>query len=211
MPSRLRQLGMRLPPAQSSARAPIPGCRRTCFRIVVATGKPAPELGRCGVVNSRSQPDFERFYEAEKDRCLRAFTASTGSRELAEELIAEAFARAFARWPAVSRHPAPAACVMRVAYNLNVSWWRRRRREVPLDLAFEGAWVDDAAGPESTALLATLPERQRQVLALRVFLDLDTRQTADVLGIAEGTVTAHLYRATSDVRRRLAAETTERI
>ena len=99
---------------------------------------------------------------------------------------------------------------MRVAYNLTVSWWRRRRREVPLDTAYETAWLDDTSGPESTALLATLPERQRQVLALRVFLDLDTRQTADVLGIAEGTVTAHLHRATSNVRRRLAAEATER-
>jgi DNA-directed RNA polymerase specialized sigma24 family protein len=45
-----------------------------------------------------------------------------------------------------------------------------------------------------------LPARQRQVIALRVFLDLDTARTAQVLGIAPGTVTAHLARATAALR-----------
>jgi len=52
-------------------------------------------------------------------------------------------------------------------------------------------------------LLRALPERQRQVFALRVFLDLDTETTADTLGIATGTVTAHLHRATTALRARL--------
>jgi DNA-directed RNA polymerase specialized sigma24 family protein len=41
------------------------------------------------------------------------------------------------------------------------------------------------------------------VVVLRVFLDLDTRTTADVLGIAPGTVTAHLARAVSTLREHL--------
>ncbi|MGZ4150307.1 MAG: RNA polymerase sigma factor [Actinomycetota bacterium] len=36
---------------------------------------------------------------------------------------------------------------------------------------------------------------QRDVVALRIVLGYDTAQTAQVLGIAEGTVTAHLFRA----------------
>jgi DNA-directed RNA polymerase specialized sigma24 family protein len=44
------------------------------------------------------------------------------------------------------------------------------------------------------AALRRLPEQQRQVIALRLFLDLDTAGTAEVLGIAPGTVTAHLAR-----------------
>jgi RNA polymerase sigma-70 factor (ECF subfamily) len=51
--------------------------------------------------------------------------------------------------------------------------------------------------------LARLPERQRQVIALRIFLDLDTAATAQVLGIAPGTVTAHLSRALSALRQDL--------
>lgn len=86
---------------------------------------------------------------------------------------------------------------MRTAYNLGVSRWRRHRRERPLDEAGVGSHRDDLAGVDNAGLIAALPERQRQVLALRVFLDLDTRQTAEVLGIAQGTVTAHLHRATT--------------
>jgi RNA polymerase sigma-70 factor (ECF subfamily) len=51
--------------------------------------------------------------------------------------------------------------------------------------------------------LAALPRRQREVVALRVFLDLDTRETARVLGIAQGTVTAHLARAIAALRAEL--------
>jgi len=49
--------------------------------------------------------------------------------------------------------------------------------------------------------LRRLPARQREVVALRVLLDLDTETTAEVLGIAPGTVTAHLYRAVAALRR----------
>ena len=37
-------------------------------------------------------------------------------------------------------------------------------------------------------------------MALRVFLDLDTRQTAEALDLAPGTVTAHLHRALTALR-----------
>jgi RNA polymerase sigma factor (sigma-70 family) len=50
------------------------------------------------------------------------------------------------------------------------------------------------------AALMRLPARQRQVIALRLFLDLDTRQTAQVLGIAPGTVKEHLGRALASLR-----------
>ena len=50
------------------------------------------------------------------------------------------------------------------------------------------------------AALLRLPARQRQVVALRLFLDLDTERTAQVLGIAPGTVQAHLGRAMASLR-----------
>ena len=46
-----------------------------------------------------------------------------------------------------------------------------------------------------------LPARQKEVVALRLLLDLDTDTTAQVLGIAAGTVTAHLSRAVTALRR----------
>ena len=48
------------------------------------------------------------------------------------------------------------------------------------------------------AALMRLPGRQRQVVALRLFLDLDTSRTAEMLGIAPGTVQARLGGAILD-------------
>jgi RNA polymerase sigma-70 factor (ECF subfamily) len=151
--------------------------------------------------------DFADFYASARDDCLRAVFASVGDRQEAEELIAEAFARAWARWAAVSRHPAPRAWVVRTALNTRVSWWRRRHREVCVpDGALDGASDGGLGSVEDRVLMSMvlrLPDRQRQVVALRLFLDLDTAQTADVLGIAAGTVTAHLARAIAALRQEL--------
>ena len=130
-----------------------------------------------------------------------------GDRALAEDLTAEAFARAYASWRKVSRHPAAKAWVVRTALNTHVSWWRRRKREVAWDAGIDradGAEPALALDPAILAALRALPTRQRQVLALRIFLDLDTEATARALGIAPGTVTAHLSRGTAALRGALA-------
>ena len=153
--------------------------------------------------------EFEEFYAARRDPCLRAVFAAVGDRDLAEEAVAEAFARAWAAWPQLRRHPAPSAWIVRTALNARVSWWRRRRREVALEVDSAGpasAEPDGDLGLDPALLVALrrLPQRQREVLAMRVLLDLDSRSTAKALGIAEGTVTAHLARATATLRSQLA-------
>jgi RNA polymerase sigma factor (sigma-70 family) len=152
---------------------------------------------------------FAEFYACARDDCLRTVLAITGDRQ-AEEYVAEAFARAWASWRTVGTHPAPRAWVVRTALNLRISYWRRHRREVPDDQdAFpvvDGAAAGPDPGvvdPQIIAALAALPERQRQVIALRFLLDLDTAGTAQMLGIAPGTVTAHLARAVSTLRAQL--------
>jgi RNA polymerase sigma-70 factor (ECF subfamily) len=148
--------------------------------------------------------EFVEFYEANKDACLRAVAVSVADRDLAEELVGEAFTRAWTRWSKVRQHPAPAAWVVRVALNTRVSWWRRRRSEVPLDEHDAGhVDVTHVLDRDTTAALLLLPQRQREVVALRFLLDLDTATTAEVLGVAPGTVTAHLARAMSALRRQL--------
>lgn len=54
------------------------------------------------------------------------------------------------------------------------------------------------------AALQRLPVRQRQVITLRVLLDLDTKGTARVLGISQPTVRAHLHRAIAAMRSQVA-------
>ena len=81
---------------------------------------------------SHDETEFAEFFQASWDSCLTAVAASTGSVPLAEDQVAEAFARAWASWRKVSRHPAPTAWVVRTALNAGASWWRRRGRELPL-------------------------------------------------------------------------------
>jgi len=152
--------------------------------------------------------DFASFYLRSRDDCLRTVVASTGDLDQARDLVDEAFARAWASWRKVRRHPAPRAWVVRTALNAGVSAWRRRPREVPLtgDAGFPAASeADGLVDRDIMAALLRLPERQRQVVALRLFLDLDTAATAEVLGIAPGTVTAHLARAIATLRAELPA------
>jgi RNA polymerase sigma factor (sigma-70 family) len=157
--------------------------------------------------------DFAEFYRRSVDDCLRTVLVSVGDRDTAQDLVDEAFARALASWRTVSRHPAPAAWVIRTALNANVSWWRRRRREVTVadpglvaNPAAAEVTADSSVDPAIMAALLRLPARQRQVVALRLFLDLDTGRTADVLGIAPSTVKAHLARALASLRNDLMPE-----
>lgn len=131
----------------------------------------------------QEQSEFTRFYETSRDVCLRAVIASVGGRELAEDLVAEAFARAWTSWRKVSQ------C-------------RPRRREVALGDLDASATADLGQGvdPAIVAALRRLPTRQREVIALRVFVDLDTPTTAAILGIAPGTVKEHLSRAVKALR-----------
>lgn len=164
-------------------------------------------IGRLAALRvvSNEQTEFDEFFQASWAPCLRAVVAVVGSPQLAEDQVAEAFTRAWASWRKVSRHPAPQAWVVRTALNTGASWWRRRRRELPLadhDVTVPG---DLGAGLDATLLLALwrLPPRQRQVIALRIFLDLDIDTIARQLGIEAGTVRTHLSRGVTALRHEL--------
>ena len=74
------------------------------------------------------QLDFAEFYRRFKDECLLTVLVSVGDQDTARELVAEAFARAWASWQKVAKHPAPEAWVVRTALNAGISRWRRPSR-----------------------------------------------------------------------------------
>lgn len=156
--------------------------------------------------------DFAEFYRASRDVCLRAVLAGVGDRDTADDLVAEAFARACASWRTVSAHPAPAAWVVRTALNTHVSWWRHRRRELLVSDPGRAAGRPAAepgtgsVDPPIMAALQRLPARQREVVVLRLVLDLDTATTAQTLGVSPNTVMAHMTRALAALRTDLAPQ-----
>lgn len=147
------------------------------------------------------EDSFAAFFEESWDPCVRAVIASTADPGLAEEQVAEAFARAWASWGRLRHHPAPRAWVVRTALNLGVSRWRKARRELPLR-GHPAAPEAQPSGIEAPLLgaLRRLPTRQREVVVLRVILDLDVETTARLLQMAPGTVRAHLARAMKVLR-----------
>jgi RNA polymerase sigma-70 factor (ECF subfamily) len=151
----------------------------------------------------RERLDFAEFYERSWGPCLKAVLATQASAQMAEDQLAEAFARAWASWWTVRRHPAPRAWVVRTALNVGVSWWRHQRREVALGGQEGSHDTDIGTGGVDDGLLKALrrlPLREREVVVLRLVLDLDTATTARQLGIAPGTVRAHLARAMAALR-----------
>jgi RNA polymerase sigma-70 factor (ECF subfamily) len=157
----------------------------------------------------RGRQEFTEFYTAFRDDCLRIVLVNVGDSQLAEDLVAEAFTRAWLSWRTVREHPVPRAWVVRTALNVHVSWWRRRRHELTVDdpaalSRLQGSHLERSAdlGLDETlaAVLRALPLRQREVITLRVFFDLDTETTAKLLGISPGTVGAHLHRALVTLR-----------
>src|SRR5687767_15890608 len=126
--------------------------------------------------------DFGEFYMASKDMVFRAIVATGGNRAGAEDAVAEAYARACARWSSVRHHPNPTAWVLRTALNVQRSWWRQLRREVPGGVPERSVTAAvELDEPGLRGLIATLPRRQREVVALRVLADLSPEQTAELL------------------------------
>lgn len=143
---------------------------------------------------------FEEFYAEHRDGVLRAVFVSTGQLHAAEDAVSDAFTKALLHWKHLQDHPAKVAWVTRTALNSFRSSWRRGHR-TPAPGPRDG--IDLPAEPMDARLFEAvlrLPERQRQVVGLRLLLDLSTADTASVLDIAPGTVTAHLSRALSSLR-----------
>lgn len=120
----------------------------------------------------------------------------------AEEVVQEAFARAFAAWPRLRNHEDPLPYVRSAVANLARGGLRRRHTVRRTRLAP----VPDTASAESTALareqsrhvadaVRALPRRQRECVVLRYFLESSTSEAAATLGISEGAVKQHLHRA----------------
>jgi RNA polymerase sigma factor (sigma-70 family) len=152
---------------------------------------------------------FARFYADSKHAVYRAVLLARRDPGRAEDAVQEAFARAYAAWDRVRSHPNPVGWVARVALNESVSVARLLRRERPVIPDLPAPAADRPLDAGLVRLVWALPRRQRQVIALRILLELSTEETARVLGIAPGTVTAHLHRALSGLRGRIDEQTKE--
>ena len=159
---------------------------------------------------SQDKAGFAEFFAASWNPCLRVVAASTGNMTLAEDQTPQAFARTWASWHKVSHHPAPRAWVVRTTLNAGASWWDRRSKETALTSHDIAAADSQGTGLDTAVLTALrrLPARQQEAIVLRILLDLHIDTTGRQLGIAPGTVRAHLSRAMTALRHELAEAVT---
>jgi RNA polymerase sigma-70 factor (ECF subfamily) len=147
--------------------------------------------------------ELERLYRDDFPRFLRVARAIAGNRELALEAVQDGFGDAI-RSRADFRGEGPlAAWVWRAVVNRARKAGERERRESSLSYSLDanGYAVDEDA--RLRAAIALLPERQRLVLFLRYYADLDYASVARALGIRVGTVSATLNAAHRALRRAL--------
>ncbi|MEV1331722.1 SigE family RNA polymerase sigma factor [Micromonospora costi] len=154
----------------------------------------------------RTDGEFTAFVNERGDVLLRVAYALAGNQHAAEDLLQNALAKAYARWPRIRGDAEP--YVRRILYHDQISGWRRRSRrpEVPVAVLPERAADRDSGDDTDLRLLLrdallALPPRQRAVLTLRYLEDLSVEETANVLGCRVGTVASQASKALAKLRR----------
>jgi RNA polymerase sigma-70 factor (ECF subfamily) len=155
---------------------------------------------------------FDALVDLYADRIYR-FVRSRVAASDAEDVTQRVFVRMIEGLPRYEERGVPfGAWLFRIARNTIVDDVRERRDDVPLDVAIghehpapgPAEFVASAAGNAAVRVaLAYLPADQRDVLALRFFGDLSTREIAAALGKPEGSVRVLQFRALRAMRRRL--------
>jgi RNA polymerase sigma factor (sigma-70 family) len=144
---------------------------------------------------------LESLYRAELPSFVRTAAAIVGDEGSGRDAVQEAFVRAV-RERASFRGTAPLeAWVWRIVINEALALKRRRASQIASsenDAASNHLPEKDAA---VRAWVASLPERQRLVVFLRYFADLDYRSIASALDVEVGTVSATLATAHAALRR----------
>jgi RNA polymerase sigma-70 factor (ECF subfamily) len=146
------------------------------------------------------------------DRLYRSAWALTGSREDAEDLVQETYARVLAR-PRLLRNEDDLGYLLRALRNTFFSRLKSERRRLrpgplpdQLDLVADPRARDPQAALEAAELyaaVAALPEDFRDVLVAVDITGLSYKEAARALRIREGTVMSRLYRARQLVVRRI--------
>jgi RNA polymerase sigma-70 factor (sigma-E family) len=135
-----------------------------------------------------------------------------GDLATAEDVVQDAFASLYRRWPWLHEKGAAIGYVHTSVANGARSNLRQRRRmpttelvdtAMPLAPAPDDATLRHDAQRELTAGLAELPVRQRQVIVLRYYLDQSEAEIAATLSISKGSVKKHASRALATLGTRL--------
>jgi RNA polymerase sigma-70 factor (ECF subfamily) len=164
--------------------------------------------------------DFDAVVRLYWSKVFRFVLASLRDRDEAECLTQDCFIRAFRARERFRGEASVQTWLMKIAVNLvrdfhrsrKLQFWRRAAESVDIDV--DAAVATPHLSPEAQASIreqlqavwdvtASLPEHQRTVFLLRFVEDLELLEISRAMGLTEGAVKKHLFRAVHAVRERI--------
>lgn len=149
-------------------------------------------------------------------RLLGLATLLIGSRQVADDVVQDAFIGLYRHWSHLRDPEAAVAYLNKAVVNGGREHFRRGKRAalllprmVPRAEELASAEQDAVGHDEADRLrreVDRLPWRQRQVLVLRYYLDQSEAEIADTLGIARGSVKQHASRGLAALARTIGSE-----
>jgi RNA polymerase sigma-70 factor (sigma-E family) len=171
------------------------------------TNAPAPPLAAADPAD-----EVTELYQAHALGLLRLAVMMLGDRQAAEDVIQDAFLGLFRRWEALNDPERALAYVRSSVFNGCRTVLRKRARNRQFVLvdpdaeSVESAEARVVLGEEHREVLTALrrlPDRQREVVALRYCLDMSVEDVARTMGVTEGTVKSATSRGIAAISRML--------
>ncbi|TCM47629.1 SigE family RNA polymerase sigma factor [Kribbella sp. VKM Ac-2568] len=151
--------------------------------------------------------EFEEYVSARGQELVRLGFTVSGDYQRAEDLAQIALMQAFRAWRKVQRADDPHNYVRRILINSYLSMTRRRSfteapaAEIDTETTVPDPATDIVNSDDLWRALARLSARERVVLVLRYYQDMDDRTIADLLGIKPSSVRATASRALAALRK----------
>ena len=152
------------------------------------------------VEHEGSAQSFERLFRLNYPRLVKTLCLTTLDREAAADAAQEAFLQLHLHWNRVSTYEDPVGWVYRVALNR----CRDHRRRLARISRLWGRQVSEATSSQDVSwypeyefveALKELPRRRREAAAFHYIAGFSEKETAQAMGLSEGAVKSHLFRA----------------
>jgi len=185
----------------------------------------SPQEARRIATEARDRVRFEEDALALADQVYRVARHLVGSREEAEDLMQETYARAFRSWRSFTPGTNLRAWLLRILTNLNIDRGRRVQRSPDVQSLEAGDYfladkLEQTGGPigeeervdqrlsqdDIVAALAAVPHDFRDVVVLVDIGDFSYQDAAQILDVPVGTVMSRLHRGRRILKKQLAEE-----
>jgi RNA polymerase sigma factor (sigma-70 family) len=163
------------------------------------------------VASDRDGQTLEGLFRLHYPRLVKTLCLIALDRETAADAAQEAFLQLHLHWDRVSAYEDPVGWVYRVALNRCRDYRRQlirlaRLRERQVSEMTRGQDVQWYPEREFVEALRELPRRRREAAALHYIAGFSQKETAQAMGLSEGAIKSHLFRARETLQAKLEVE-----